>query len=175
MTQKLNTVLLIDDDEPTNYFNSLIIEESGCADHIQVVQSGEKALEYLTNCGHSRGQCEGFPCPDLIFLDINMPAMNGWEFLDKYKELKEEQKGKTIFVMLTTSLFSEDALKAKEIPEISGFETKPLTAEVIDKILKKHFTHGPFNEKDGHEDLPTPHRSRAHDLFNNNVKYETKR
>ena len=65
--------------------------------------------------------------------------MNGWEFLDKYRAIKKEQKGKTVLIMLTTSLFSEDVLKAKEIPEISGFESKPLTPEVIDKILKKYF------------------------------------
>ncbi|MEP7165305.1 MAG: response regulator [Ferruginibacter sp.] len=139
MTQKLKSVLLIDDDEPTNYFNSLVIEQTGCTDHVRIAQSGQKALEYLSKRGHLEGSPEGFPCPDLIFLDINMPAMNGWEFLEKYRQLKEEQKGKTIFVMLTTSLFSEDALKAKAIPEISGFETKPLTPEAIDKILKKYF------------------------------------
>ena len=55
MKKKLNCVLLIDDDEPTNYYNSLIIEETGCADHVQVVQSGQKALEYLTNSEHYAG------------------------------------------------------------------------------------------------------------------------
>jgi len=159
MKQKLNSVLLIDDDEPTNYFNSLIIEETGCTDHIKVVQSGQKALEYLTTCDHSSEQCEGFPRPDLIFLDINMPAMNGWEFLEKYRQLKEEQKGRTIFVMLTTSLFSEDALKATRIPEISGFETKPLTAEVIHRICKKYFTDDPCSEKDDKENILLPHLS----------------
>ena len=142
MKTKLNSVLLIDDDEPTNYFNSLIIEQTGCADRIYIAQSGQKALDYLTACEHSLGNCEGFPCPDLIFLDINMPAMNGWEFLKKYRDLNKEQKGKTVFVMLTTSLFSEDVLKARAIPEISGFETKPLTPEAIENIIEKYFAPG---------------------------------
>ncbi len=146
--------MLIDDDEPTNYYNTLIIEETGCADHVQAVQSGQRALEYLTNSEDypEYGNC--FPCPDLIFLDINMPAMNGWEFLDKYKELKKEVKGKTVLVMLTTSLFSEDALKALKIPEISGFESKPITPEVIDKILKKYFVDSLCTNKEDKKNIP---------------------
>jgi CheY-like chemotaxis protein len=156
MKKKLSCVLLIDDDEPTNYYNSLIIEETGCVNHVQAVQSGKKALEYLTNSDHypEYGNC--FPCPDLIFLDINMPAMNGWEFLDKYRALKKEHRGKTVLIMLTTSLFSEDVLKAKDIPEISGFESKPLTPEVIDKVLKKYFVDGQFTGREDKKEIPLP-------------------
>jgi CheY-like chemotaxis protein len=139
MKTKINCVLLIDDDEPTNYFNSLILEETGCVDHIQVAQSGQRALEYLDKCCNSHGKCNGCPCPDLILLDINMPAMNGWEFLERYRKMNKHHKCRSIFVMLTTSLFSEDVLKAKQISEISGFENKPLTAEAIHKILEKYF------------------------------------
>ena len=139
MKKKLSCVLLIDDDEPTNYYNSLILEEAGCADHVEALQSGQKALEYLTNSEQRPGSVNDYPCPELVFLDINMPAMNGWEFLDKYRELKMNQKNNIILIMLTTSLFSEDVLKAMKIPEIAGFESKPLTLEIIDKIFKKHF------------------------------------
>ena len=77
--------------------------------------------------------------PDCIFLDINMPDMDGWEFLDEYKQLKKDQHGKVIIIMLTTSLNPDDSIKAGKIPEISGFAIKPLTAELIDKVLKEHF------------------------------------
>lgn len=136
MERKLNCVLLIDDDEPTNFLNRLIIENSGYVKQIQSVQSGEDGLAYLTNMfGKDGTAC----CPDLIFLDINMPAMNGWEFLEKYKALNNELKGKVMIVMLTTSLFPEDVALANEIPEISAFEHKPLTEEKLDAILKKIF------------------------------------
>jgi CheY-like chemotaxis protein len=155
MNKKLSCVLLIDDDEPTNYYNSLIIEETGCADHVQAVQSGQKALEYLTNSEDYPEYSNCFPSPDLIFLDINMPAMNGWEFLDKYRELKKEHKGNTVLIMLTTSLFSEDVLKAIKIPEISGFESKPLTPEVIDGILKKYFADDLCTDNEDKKEIPS--------------------
>ena len=139
MKQKLNCILLIDDDEPTNYFSSLLIEEAGCTEHIQVAQSGQTALNYLSNAKQSGSENKGLPLPDLIFLDINMPAMDGWEFLDKYKALEKEQQAKIVIIMLTTSLNPADKLKAENMPEISGFENKPLTPEIIDRVLKQYF------------------------------------
>lgn len=139
MKTKLNCVLLIDDDEPTNFLNQMLVEEADCARHIQVAQSGEIAIDYLTNSDEPANNNKSFPCPDLIFLDINMPAMNGWEFLEKYRELEKKQKGKIILVMLTTSLFPEDMARAEANPEISGFENKPLTPEAFNRIIQKYF------------------------------------
>jgi CheY-like chemotaxis protein len=134
MERKLNCILLIDDDEPTNFLNQIIIEGTGCTKQIKAVQSGEEALLYLAN-----SNVETVSCPDLIFLDINMPAMNGWEFIQKYRALNNEFKSKAMIIMLTTSLFPEDATLANEIPEITAFENKPLTEEKLDAIIKKIF------------------------------------
>lgn len=136
MKSKLNSVLLIDDDEPTNFYTQMIIEESGCAEHVKIAQGGREALEYL-NTSHDS---DNYPRPDLIFLDINMPAMDGWEFLDEYRKLKKESHGKVIVVMLTTSLNPDDRVKASGIPEISAFESKPLTEEKLGKILNQYFS-----------------------------------
>lgn len=130
MKQKLNTIMLIDDDEPTNFLSRMLIEEARCAEHIQVADSGKVALDYLSKSNNS---------PDLIFLDINMPAMNGWEFLEKYKELEKAKQGKIVIIMLTTSLNPDDKVKAGQIPEISGFENKPLSSELIERVIKKYF------------------------------------
>src|SRR5215212_8605581 len=130
-TKKLNCVLVIDDDEPTNFFNQMIVEEANCAEKIKVAQSGQGALDYLSTSAELACRDESFPCPDLIFLDINMPAMDGWEFLERYRESKKLRKNQVIVVMLTTSLFQEDILRAQNIPEISGFENKPLTPEKL--------------------------------------------
>jgi len=137
MKQKLNCVLLIDDDEPTNFLNNMFIEETNCSKHIEVAQSAKDALEYLASSQQSENSNE--PFPELIFLDINMPSMDGWEFLEKYKELKKENSAQIIIIMLTTSLNPDDVLRAYQMPEISGFENKPLTTEKIDRIVKKYF------------------------------------
>lgn len=137
MKHKLNCVLVIDDDEPTNFFTRMILEESGCTNHIKVMQSGQEALDYLAKSEQAGSDASLYPSPDLIFLDINMPAMDGWEFLAEYRKLSIVNK--IIVVMLTTSLFPEDKLKAEEMPEISGFENKPLTEEKLHQVLEKYF------------------------------------
>ncbi len=139
MKRKLNCILLIDDDDPTNYLNQLVVEQANCAEHIQVVQSGQEALDYLTRSGHFSLAGQHHPSPDLIFLDINMPGMDGWEFLEKYKELQEDRKANTVMVMLTTSLNPDDEIRAKAIPEIAGFENKPLNNLMIENILRRSF------------------------------------
>jgi CheY-like chemotaxis protein len=138
MKQKLTCVLLIDDDEPTNFLSRMLFEEADCTVHIQVENSGKKALNYLSSIRQSLSESI-LPAPNLILLDINMPAMDGWEFLDKYKELEKRQGAKIIIIMLTTSLNPDDKIKAESIPEVSGFENKPLTSEMIDRVIKKYF------------------------------------
>jgi CheY-like chemotaxis protein len=139
MNPKLNCILVIDDDEPTNFFTRIILEEGNCCNHIRTVQSGQEALDYLAQSEKPDADPNLFPSPDLIFLDINMPAMNGWEFLEEYKKLNIAPQHKIIMVMLTTSLFPEDKAKAARADEISGFENKPLTLEKLEKILKTYF------------------------------------
>jgi CheY-like chemotaxis protein len=137
MNQKLMCILFIDDDEPTNFLNKLLVEEMGCAEHVQVVTSGIEALEYLTGTGSFANN--GHPRPDLIFLDINMPGMDGWEFLQHYQKLPSNQKANIVMVMLTTSLNPDDEKTAQKNIEISGFENKPLQPAVIKKILNQFF------------------------------------
>jgi CheY-like chemotaxis protein len=130
MIEKLNCIMLIDDNEDDNFYHKMIIRELDLAEHIEVAETGFEALELLSKTTTT---------PNLIFLDINMPAMNGWEFLEEYRKLNEERKAQIIIIMLTTSLNPIDKKRAEKIPEINGFETKPLTTEMLKKIFDKFF------------------------------------
>ena len=139
MKNKINCILLIDDDEPTNFLSQMIIEEADCAADIQIAYSGDQAIDYLTSQRISTSGQNTYPRPDLIFLDINMPAMNGWEFLQKYNSLEKEHKGNIVIIMLTTSINPDDKLRSKDFPDISGFENKPLTPELIERVMNTYF------------------------------------
>ncbi len=139
MKKMLSCVLLVDDDEPTNFLNRVILEEAGCAERIEVAQSGQAALDYLQKAGEPGRRGVLYPIPSLIFLDINMPAMDGWEFLNRYDSLRPAQKSGIIIIMLTTSLNPEDELKARTLTAVAGFQGKPLTRMELDDLLNKHF------------------------------------
>ncbi len=134
MTTQLNCIMLIDDDHPTNVYHRIIIEEGGFAGHIIVKQGAEAALEYLKT-----EFSEDSPRPDLIFLDINMPRMNGWEFLEQYKKLLPQQRASNIIVMLSTSANPNDLRRAAENPFVMEYHDKPLSEESLATIVSKYW------------------------------------
>ena len=139
MKMKLNCILLVDDDEPTNFLNKLAVEEMECTNHIKITPGAREALDYLSCAGKPEPLNRDCPIPEIIFLDINMPAMDGWEFLQRYEALPEAQKNSIIVVMLTTSFNPEDELKARKIGAVKEFRNKPLTPTLLQDILKKYF------------------------------------
>lgn len=131
MSQKVSSILLIDDNPDDNFLHKYMIEKSGVCDTIYVATDGEKALDFLND--------DNNPVPELIFLDINMPRMNGWEFLEEYKLLSEDKKQSVVVLMLTTSMNPHDKLRADEISDLTGYESKPLNEEKLARILKDYF------------------------------------
>ena len=131
MKKKLNCILLVDDDPDDNFYHQIIINEMNIVNHIDIVINGIEAIAYLKK--------ENQIPPEIIFLDLNMPKMNGWEFLEQYKHLNIAQKAKVLIVILTTSANPDHIKRAKEIQEVTGFETKPLTKELMLEILQQHF------------------------------------
>ena len=126
--------MLIDDDEATNFVNSILINEADCTNTIKVTSGGKEALVFLKSVD-TLGK---HPQPDLIFLDINMPRMNGWEFIEEYKQLLPEQRGKVIVWMLSTSNNPDDLARANELGS-DGFMSKPLNNNKLQKILDENF------------------------------------
>lgn len=118
------TALLIDDDEPTGVYNEIIIRQSKLFSSWKIVVSVTEALSYLESADQ---------VPDVIFLDINMPVHNGWDFLSKYEELDIPQKCQNIYMLSTSSRIS-DIEKSKKFENVKGFKEKPLKHSLLEEI-----------------------------------------
>lgn len=127
-------ILLIDDNEADNFYHKMVIEDENMANEVVIMNSGQKALDYLSTTDEGE-----YPSPDLILLDINMPGMDGWEFLEHYDRLEEEMQAHVIVVMLTTSHDPNDLQRATSRPGVVGLKNKPLTPEMLREILENYF------------------------------------
>jgi CheY-like chemotaxis protein len=116
-------VMLIDDDEMTNMIHSVIMSRMGASMEASPFTQAQVALTYL----------ESHPekWPDVIFLDINMPVMDGWGFLDAYQNIGCTAK----LFMLTSSIDPRDVTRALSYPEVEDFVSKPLTIEILRQKL----------------------------------------
>ncbi len=135
MKKNLHTIILIDDNEADNFLHQIIIKDTDKSIQIVTFQNAEKALLHLTQ-QHSSDT----PPPALILLDINMPAMNGWEFLEAYKKLDDACKKHIVIVMLTTSPNPDDETKARNNPDVRDFISKPLSSEILEKLVRDYFS-----------------------------------
>lgn len=136
--KKINCILLVDDDESDNFFHSLTINDADICHQIKVVTDGRHALDYIIKSADPTLTHE-YPKPDLIFLDINMPRVDGFEFLQEYNKLDEDLKSGIVITMLTTSLNPYDRERAKESQLVMEFKNKPLTEEMLQEIVEKYF------------------------------------
>jgi CheY-like chemotaxis protein len=134
LSKKLDCILLIDDNESDNFYNKIIIEDSGITNNVISVESGIEGLEYL--CSNTEN--DEYIRPNLIFLDINMPKMNGFEFLKEYEKIEDKYKSDAVVMMLTTSSNPEDIKRAKSLG-ITEFYTKVLTDKVLGEVMAKYF------------------------------------
>ena len=132
---KLNCIMLVEDDDSVNFYNEFLLQDLEVVENIVIRENGEEALRYLESCV----QDSSMPVPELIFLDINMPVMNGFEFLEKYDNHPLKETIKALVVMLTTSLHPNDLERANAFACVSEYVYKPLMEERIEEILSKYF------------------------------------
>ncbi len=130
---KLKHLLLVDDDPTTNFFNRHLIGKMELFDQIHEAANGQIALEKIAEL-HDKGEA-----PDMILLDINMPIMNGFEFLDRYTVLDDKIKSSVVVCMLTTSLAKEDLERSKEYAILDDYIDKPLYEAKMRELILKYF------------------------------------
>ncbi|MCW3124047.1 MAG: cheB 1 [Flavipsychrobacter sp.] len=129
-------VLVVDDNQVDRYIAEIVMSKYAFAEQIVCLESAPDALEYLIALESTPEEL-----PELIFLDINMPFMSGFDFLNEYESLSEAIKKKCIIMMLTTSLNENDRVLAEANKYVCSFLNKPLNKEKIDHFddyQKKH-------------------------------------
>jgi len=127
-----NCILLVDDSLSTNFYHQKLIEKTGITSEIHKVHDGLEALNYINKKGKYKDK--DCPKPNIIFLDINMPKMDGFEFLEHYAKFPKKKRVEMIVVFLTTSNWNKDRIKAMETDLVFDFIEKPLKTEDLIRI-----------------------------------------
>lgn len=125
---KFTDVLLVEDDPITIMVCERIIKMTFFSEKVASCLNGKLALEYLLSVKETEA------LPQIIFLDINMPVMNGWDFLAELDKIKSDFQKLPVIYLLSSTVDPEDYTKAREIPLIKDFISKPLGREALDKI-----------------------------------------
>lgn len=122
-------ILLIDDEEISNFLAKKLIERVRVNCHVDVANNGQQGLDLLneSNAQHQ-------PLPDFIFLDLNMPVLDGFEFMEAFNQLVIPLKNKIKIFIISSSMDRLDSEKAKQLGA-AGFISKPLTMQLVNSLL----------------------------------------
>lgn len=131
----LNKILCVDDDAITLMLCKKVIERVSFAQEVLTAKNGEEAILFFNELAIEFKKEESLTYPKLTFLDLNMPIMNGWEFLDNYlqngyHELFTEAK----FIVLSSTIDPQDVEKTKRYPMVVDFLSKPITKEMLEDL-----------------------------------------
>lgn len=121
--------MLIDDNEIDNLINQKMVEAASITDHIFIHTGARSAIEFLRNI--EKLEIAEQVLPDVIFLDIDMPLMDGFQFLDEFEKLMTTTKQKCRIVMLTSSINPQDVNRSKKYGNVKLYLNKPLTHESL--------------------------------------------
>ena len=129
----IRKVLCVDDDTISLTISQLLLKRAGFAAEVNTAIDGSEALEYFENLFTNDPDPVG-NAPELIFLDINMPVMNGWEFLQEYNPRYREKLVNTQIIILSSTIDPEDFALAKQYPVVMQFISKPLSIENLEEL-----------------------------------------
>lgn len=133
----LEGILLIDDEDITNFLHQSLIKKLNIDVKVDIAKNGQMALDYLNSEGQFTENPP--PHPGLILLDINMPVMNGWEFLERYEQIPENRKAKIVLAMVSSSINPDDINRAKDLSDVNSYIKKPLTKETLEEFIIQNF------------------------------------
>lgn len=131
MSHIYKKVLIIDDDEISNFISQKLLEQCKVAEVIHSNDNAREALVFIESCLNNNGVL-----PDMILLDINMPLMNGWDFLKKFEAIAGVTKESTKLYILSSSVYSKDFDTAAKHDLVNGYIVKPLSKEKLLEISR---------------------------------------
>jgi CheY-like chemotaxis protein len=134
MTDALNHIVLIEDNETTSFLNNRLLSRLGVARQVSSFSKADEALDFLWGSQLADGQA----VPDLVFVDLKMPGMSGFDFLERYSQLPTAAQERTVVAVLTTSMHGADTARVAQYPNVE-YLTKPLTEEKMQRLLAKRF------------------------------------
>ena len=127
----INLVALIDDDEIVKFITETVIESTNLVNKIKTFSNGEQAINFLKSNSEKRDLL-----PEIILLDLNMPIMDGFAFLEKYILLKPKLGKKITIYVVSSSISPTDTERINKISEVSDYLIKPITREKFEEIVR---------------------------------------
>ena len=134
MTDALHHIVLIEDNETTSFLNNRLLSRLGVARQVSSFAKADEAAQFLWGSETASPQ----EAPDLIFVDLKMPGMSGFDFLERYSQLPAAVQERTVVAVLTTSMHAADTARVAQYPNVE-YLTKPLTEEKMQRLLAKRF------------------------------------
>lgn len=127
----IKSICIIDDDEIYQFLIKKQVAVQNLAEEVFVFPNGQEAIQYFRNSIATKGSL-----PDIVFLDVNMPVMDGWEFLDEYEKISDQLHKEVKLYMISSSLNESDINRAQKMDQVREYLVKPISGEKLVSLLQ---------------------------------------